>query len=78
MHDFKVMTPGAIAYTILMSFWGICSQSDWRMEEGELLKLPFFKSVFSLFIGPDANADWAKETIAFWTEYVPPFFDAPR
>jgi hypothetical protein len=78
MHDFKVMTPGAIAYTILMSFWGICSQSDWRMEEGEMLKLPFFKSVVGLFIGPDANGDWAKETLAFWSEYVPPFSDVPR
>jgi hypothetical protein len=68
MHGFKAMTPGAIAYTILMSFWGICSQSDWRMEEGEMLKFPFFKNIQSLFTGPDANKDWAKKTLAFWSE----------
>ena len=72
------MTPGAIAYTILMSFWGICSQSDWRMEEGEMRKVQFFNSVKSLFVGPEVNDEWAKETLAFWSEYVEPFLDVSR
>jgi hypothetical protein len=53
---------------MLQSFWAICSQDDFRMDEGEFRKEKFFYAIIELFEGEDADEEWAKETLAWWTQ----------
>jgi hypothetical protein len=69
-NECKRMTRRSIAYILVQAFWGNCSQSDWRMEEGEFVKETMFNNIVELFEGPDTDEEWVQDTLNWWTECV--------
>jgi hypothetical protein len=48
--------------------WGICSQDDLRMEEGEWVKELFFKAVVDVLTSEFADKEWARQICNYWTK----------
>lgn len=55
--------------------WCLCSQDDWRIEDGACNRQYFYWTIVSLFEGDsDENSsdkdDWVPDTLGWWTQQI--------
>ena len=55
---------------MLHTAWGICSQDDFRLEEGEWVKEHFFNAIVDTLTSDVADKAWARKVCDHWTKYV--------
>ena len=68
---------GSIFFSNLMSDvifffqvrWFLCSEDDWRLDDGLFEKKEFFNVIVEMF-ELDPEDEWCKDTLAWWNSYA--------